>query len=191
MTTRPCAAVLAALAATAIGCTACTAAATAGASPARHNAETSRRPLAAGACPAVPLPVSQAGLRAAASLASRFAAAYLTRPPGQSPAGWLARLAPLVTGQLYGSLARSAATPALWPPGQPAAAATIAAARVRDLAAGTVILTVTARLRQATATATAGTGATTTTTALAVTVVQGAAGWAVYDVEPASAGNAG
>lgn len=189
MMSRSCAAVLAALATTAIGCTACTAAATAGASPARHLTETSRRPARTASCPDVPLPVSQAGLRAAAALAGRFAAAYLARTPGQSPGQWLARLAPLVTGQLYGSLARTAATPALWPPGQPAAAATIAAVQVRDLAAGTVVLTVTARLRQATAIV--GTGATTTTTALAVTVVTDAAGWAVYDVEPATAGNAG
>jgi hypothetical protein len=187
MMSRSCAAVLAALAATAIGCTACTAAATAGASPARHLTETSRRPASTASCPAVPLPVSQAGLRAAAALAGRFAAAYLTRPGAEVPAGWLARLAPLVTSQLYGSLARTAATPALWPPGQPAAAATIAAVRVRDLAAASVVLTVTARVRQAGTTASAATAVVT----LAVTVVQDAAGWAVYDVEPAAIGNAG
>jgi Replication-relaxation len=121
--------------------------------------------------------------RAADALAARFAADYLTRPPGEAPAGWLPRLAPMVTSQLYGTLARTAATPALWPPGQPPAAASLAAVRIRDLAAGSVILTVTARVRQAA-------GAATTTT-LAVTIVQGAAGWAVYDVEPANSGNAG
>jgi hypothetical protein len=187
MTTRPRAASLAALAATVIGCTACTAASTAGTSPARHLTETSRRPAGTASCPAVPLPVSQAGLRAATALAARFAAAYLTYLPGQSPGQWLARLAPLVTGQLYGTLARTAATPALWPPGQPAAAATIGAVQVRDLAAGSAVLTVTAWVRQAGTTA----SAATTVVTLAVTVVTDAAGWAVYDVEPATAGNAG
>ena len=175
-------AMLAMLAATAIGCAACAIPATPAAPPAR-NGTVSHHPSAAAACPAVPLPVSPAGVRAAAALAARFAAAYLTRPPGQSPAGWLARLAPMVTSQLYGTLARTAATPALWPPGQPSATAAVAAVQVRDLAAGTVILTVTAEARPAAGAA--------TTTALAVTVVQGAAGWAVYDVEPAAAGNTG
>jgi hypothetical protein len=65
-----------------------------------------------------------------------------------------------------------------------------AAVRARLPAAGTGDLvpvftaTVTAWVRQA--------GATGTTTAgLAVTVVAGADGWAVYDVEPANAGNSG
>lgn len=183
MTTCPRAGVLAALAATAItlGCTACAIPVTSCRTPVRRDA-LSHRPLATAACPAVPLPVSPAGLDAAAALAARFSAAYLTRPPGQSPAGWLARLAPMVTSQLYGTLARTAATPALWPPGQPPTAARIAAVRVRDLAAGSVILTVTARVRQGGATA-------TSTAGLAVTVVSGTAGWAVYDVEPATAGN--
>jgi len=179
---RPTPAILAMLAATAIGCAACAIPATSGGTPARHGT-VSHRSSAAAACPAVPLPVGPAGLRAAAALAGRFAAAYLTRAPGQSPAGWLARLAPMVTSQLYGTLARTADTPALWPPGQPPAAARVAAVQVRDLAAGSVILTVTARVRQA--------AAVGTTTTLAVTIVQGAAGWAVYDVEPASAGNTG
>jgi hypothetical protein len=184
MTTRPRIAVLAPLAATAItlGCTACAAAATAGASPACHPTEPSR-PAATAPGPVVPLPVSPPELRAAATLAARFAAAYLTRPPGEVAAGWLARLAPMVTGELYAVLARTAATPALWPPGQPPATAAVAAVRVRDLAAGSVILTVTVRVRQA--------GSAGSTTTLAVTVVSGAGGWAVYDVEPADAGNTG
>jgi hypothetical protein len=186
MTTCPRAAVLAALAATAIGCTACASLFTVAVSPARHQAVPGRHPAAA--CPTVSpivaLPVSPAGLRAAAALAARFAAAYLTRPPGQTPGRWLARLAPMVTSQLYAVLARTAAAPALWPPGQPPASAAVAAVRVRDLAAGSVILTVTVRVRRAG-------GAGTTTAGLAVTVVMGTAGWAVYDVEPATAGNTG
>jgi len=179
---RPPPAILAMLAATAIGCAACAIPATPAARLARHDTA-SQCPAATAARQAVPLPVSLSGVRGAAALAARFAAAYLTRPAGGSPAGWLARLAPMVTSQLYGTLARTAATPALWPTGQPPATAAVAAVRVRDLAAGSVILTVTARVRQAA-------GAATTTT-LAVTIVQGAAGWAVYDVEPASAGNTG
>jgi len=179
---RPMPAILAMLAATAIGCAACAIPATPAARLARHDTA-SQCPAATAARQAVPLPVSPAGVRGAAALAGRFAAAYLTRPAGGSPGQWLARLAPMVTSQLYGTLARTAATPALWPPGQPPAKAAVAAVRVRDLAAGSVILTVTAQARPAA-------GAATTTT-LAVTIVQGAAGWAVYDVEPASAGNTG
>jgi hypothetical protein len=179
---RPTPAILAMLAATAIGCAACAIPATSSGTPARRDTA-SHRPLAAAACPAVPLPVGPAGVRAAAALAGRFAVAYLTRPAGGSPGQWLAGLAPMVTSQLYAVLAPTAATPALWPPGQPPAAAAVAAVRVRDLAAGSVILTVTVRVRPA--------AGATTTAGLAVTVVSGAAGWAVYDVEPAAAGNAG
>lgn len=186
MTVRAATAILAMLAATALGCAACAIPVNPAAPPARPDAA-SHRPSAAAACPAVPLPVSPAGLSAADALAARFAAGYLTRPGGEAPAGWLARLAPMVTSQLYGTLARTAATPALWPPGQPPATAAVAAVQVRDLAAGSVVLTVTVRLRQADTTA----GTTTTMLTLAVTVVQDAAGWAVYDVEPATAGNAG
>ena len=143
MTTRPRAALLAALAAMAIGCTACASPFTVAVSPARHQAVPGRHPAAA--CPTV----SPAGLRAAAALAARFGAAYLTRPPGQTPDS-----------------------------------AAVAAVRVRDLAAGSVILTVTARVRRAG-------GAGTATAGLAVTVVMGTAGWVVYDVEPATAGNTG
>ena len=89
----------------------------------------------------------------------------------------------MVTGQLYGTLARTAATPALWPPGQPPATAAVAAVRVRDLAAGSVILTVTARVRQAAAPAPRPRWRSPSSPA--------AAGWAVYDVEPATAGNTG
>lgn len=178
MTSRLSAVVLAVLAFAAVACTACAA------SPA---ADSRPRQSAGASCPAaVALPVSPAGLRAAAGLAARFAAAYLTRPPGQSPARWLARLAPMVTSQLRGTLAAIAATPALWPPGQSGTARTVTV-RVRDLAPGSVVLTVQARQTDVAASG----RAATTVPGLAVTVVQGQAGWVVYDVEPATAGNAG
>ena len=143
----------------------------------------SHRPSAAAACPAVPLPVSLSGLRAAAALAARFAAAYLTRSPGQPPAGVAGPARTLCHQPALRVLARTTATPALWPPGQPPATAAVAAVRVRDLGAGSVILTVTVRPQAGQP------GATTVT--LAVTVVPPPAGWAVYDIEPATAGNAG
>ena len=103
---------------------------------------------------------------------------YDTVPPG-GPGAWLARLRPIVTGQLYGALAR-AATAGLMPRGT--ASVRVTSQEVRVLAAGSVIFTITFAQPAA-----GGPGLPS----LAVTVVPAGGGWLVYDVEPASAGDVG
>jgi hypothetical protein len=58
----------------------------------------------------------------------------------QHPRAWLARLRPMATGQLTASLARTAATPALWRLRQ-ATAGRAAAEQIRDLTPASVIFT--------------------------------------------------
>jgi len=125
------------------------------------------------------LPVSTAGIQAATAAAARFAVLYDTAPPG-GPGAWLARLHPIVTDQLYGALARAAATPSLIPSGT--GGARVTSEKIRVLAAESVIFTVTFAQPAADSRG---------LPALAVTVVPAAGGWLVYDVEPASAGNLG
>lgn len=129
------------------------------------------------------LPVTPARLEAAAALAARFAAAYDTRQPRQTPVAWLARLLPMATPQLARALAQAAATPALWPAGQ-AATAQSTGERARDITPASVIFTVQLRLALTTPA-----GHATRTDDLAVTVTASRGGWAVYDIEPATAGN--
>jgi len=131
------------------------------------------------ATPAAMLPVSPAGIQAAAAMAARFAVLYDTAPAG-GPGAWLARLRPVVTSQLYGALARAAATPGLILSGT--GSARVTSEKIRVLAAGSVIFTLTFAQPAA-----GGSGLP----ALAVTVVPAGSGWLVYDVEPASAGNLG
>jgi hypothetical protein len=186
MTTRHCAITVAALAATTI-CAACTMPQIPSGQPPptpRTRAAAPRRP-GQRSCPAVPLPVSPADLQGAAALAARFAVAYDTRRPGGTPIMWLARLRPMTTRQLSAALARTAATPALWPPGQVTAGHAVAE-QIRDLTPVSVIFIV--RVRESITTRADRTAATDD---LAVTVIRHGSGWAVYDVEPAAAGNAG
>lgn len=129
--------------------------------------------------PAPALPVTAAALAAAISTASRFTAAYYTWPAAPSPRKWLARLRPLATAQLAARLAEAAAT--VTASGQSSTAAVTGDA-IRLVTAGMVIVTVQAR--QLTAGA-AG------EVSLAVTLVPAGSGWAVYDAEPASAGDSG
>jgi hypothetical protein len=187
MITRPRAATLIMLAATATACAACAISHPPSSHPPsgqRHPAASARRPDPP-SCPAVLLPVSPPGLQAAAALAARFAAAYDTRRPGEPPGAWLARLTPMATSQLAAALARTAATPALWPPGQ-ATAAQAGAEQIRDLTPASVIFTV--QVRESVTTSA---GRAAATDDLAVTVIRDGSGWAVYDIEPAAAGNAG
>ena len=128
------------------------------------------------------LPVSPTQLEAAAALAARFTTAYTTHRPGQTPGAWLARLAPMATAQLTAALARAA-------PWQSAAvtAGQVTAEQIRDLTPGSV--TVIIGIRQ---TVTTTGGRRTVTLSFAVTLTpQPGTGWAVYDIEPADAGNAG
>src|SRR5260370_985991 len=136
------------------------------------------------AAPGLPasLPGPPARRQAAAALAARFPAAYTTPLPGQTPGAWLARLRPMATAQLTAVLARAA-------PWQSAAvtAGMVTAEQVRDLTPGSVTIIV--EIRQS---VTGSGGSQTVTLGFAVTLTrQPGAGWAVYDVEPATAGNAG
>lgn len=145
---------------------------------------TASRPAAVRAAPGLDalLPVSPARLQDAGALAARFTAAYVTHRPGQSPGAWLARLRPMATSQLTAVLARAA-------PWQSAAVTvgTVTAEQIRDLTPGSVTITV--QIRQA---VTGSGGPQTVTLGFAVTLTrQPGDGWAVYDIEPATAGNAG
>lgn len=144
-----------------------------------HQAAAPRRAATGPASPAAVLPVSPASLQTAAAVAARFAVIYDTVPPG-GPGAWLARLHPIVTGQLYGALARAAATPGLLP--RETGSARVTLEKVRVLAAGSVTFIVTFAPPAA-----GGPGMPS----LAVTVVPAGGGWLVYDVEPASAGDLG
>jgi len=169
---------LAVAAATAAACAACALLPPGRPAPRPHPAA-SPHP-AAGPGPAALLSVSLPSLQAAAALAAQFTAAYGTRRPGQPPPAWLAALQPLATQQLAASLA---ATAALWTH-HPATTAHAATGRARYLSAGSVTFTVT--LHQATS----GTRPRTLTSAYALTLTRRPrGGWAVYDIEPAAAGN--
>lgn len=132
--------------------------------------------------PAALLPISPAQLHEAAALAARFTTAYATHPPGQSPAAWLARLRPMATSQLAAALARTAATPGLWRHPWPTAGQA-ADEQIRDLTPGSVTFTL--RLCQPAA------DCGPLAAGYAVTLTGKASGWAVYDIEPATAGNTG
>jgi len=146
---------------------------------ATRPAPSSPAPAPAGTTAARPglaalLPASPAWIEAAAGLAARFAAAYTTWSYDQPPAAWLARLRPITATQLYLALARAAWTPGILAQrdhGRQAAAGTVTGERIRDLT-------------------TAG-GRSEVADDLAVTVVRAGGGQAVWDVEPAAAGNTG
>jgi hypothetical protein len=128
------------------------------------------------------LPISPAQLQAAAALAAQFTTAYTTHSPGQTQGAWLARLSPMATTQLTAALARAA-------PWQSAAvtAGQVTAEQIRDLTPGSV--TVIIGIRQSVTTSG---GQRTVALSFAVTLSpQPGTGWAVYDIEPADAGNAG
>jgi hypothetical protein len=133
------------------------------------------------------LPDSPAWIEAAAGLAARFAAAYATWSWRQPPAAYLARLRPLTATELYLALARAAGTPGILAQrdhSHLAAAGTVTGERIRGLTPGTVIITV--QVRQAISTAA---GRSEVPDDLAVTVVRAGDSQAVWDVEPAAAGN--
>jgi hypothetical protein len=163
----------------AAGCAACQ---PAHAPSAPHPAATAARP--APSPDTALLPVSLASLAAAARTAARFAAAYTTWNRRQAPAAWAARLRPLATPQLARQLTQAAATATR--SGQ-SSTGTVTSEQARMLAPGMIILTV--QVRQVT---TSPSGTTQAVTSLAITLIpEGGGGWAVYDAEPASAGDAG
>jgi hypothetical protein len=189
--------IIAALAAAALtaACTTCTllqpapGQRAAGTRPAASSPAPERTTAAATPGLAALLPASPAWIEDAAGLAARFAAAYATYSYHQPPAAYLARLRPMVTSQLYRALAQAAETPGILAQrgrGHLAVTATVTAEQIRDLTPGSVIIAV--QVRQVTTT-TSGHGHISDD--LAVTVIRDGSGQAVYDVEPAGAGNTG
>jgi hypothetical protein len=133
------------------------------------------------------LPFSPARLRAAAVLAGRFTASWDSWSWRQSPAAWLARLLPMTARELRPALAQSAGIPGLLAQRdatRQAATAAPTAEQIRDLTPGSV--TVAVAVRQV---ITSTSGTTRATASFAVTLTPRGTGWAVWDIEPASAGN--
>jgi len=133
------------------------------------------------------LPFSLARLQAATGLAARFAAAWDSWSWQQAPAAWLAALRPMAAASLGPALAQAAGTPAVLArraAARQAATATATSASIRDLDPGSVTVTVTVAQ-----VITSAAGTSQSTASLAVTVVPASGGWAVWDIEPASAGN--
>ncbi len=133
------------------------------------------------------LPFPAARLQDAATLARRFTAAWDSWSWRQSPAAWLARLRRMAAAPLYPALAQAAGTPGVLAQRTAArqtAAATTTAVRIRDLTLGSVTVTVTVRQ-----VISSRTGTTQATASFAVTLTPRGGGWAVWDIEPASAGN--
>ncbi len=133
------------------------------------------------------LPFSPARLQAAAVLAGRFTASWDSWSWRQSPAAWLARLLPMTGAELRPALAQAAGTPGVLAQRdaiRQAATATATAGRIRDLTPGSVTVAVTVRQ-----VITSTSGTTQAVTSFAVTLTPDGTGWAVWDIEPASAGN--
>jgi hypothetical protein len=133
------------------------------------------------------LPFPPARLQAAAALAARFTTAWDSWSWRQPPAAWLAALRPMTAGSLYPALAQAAGTPGVLAQrtaARQSAAATTSAVRIRDLTPGSVTLTVTVRQ-----VITSRTGTSQATASYAVTLTPRGSGWAVWDIQPASAGN--
>jgi len=154
--------------------------------PAHATATASPRPAAAPPLAAI-LPVPPARLKAAASLAGRFTAAWDSWSWRQPPAAWLARLRPMAASSLQAALAQAAGTPGVLAQRKAArqtAAATTRAVRIRDLTPGSVTISVTVAQ-----VITSRAGTSQATASFAVTLTPRGSGWAVWDIEPASAGN--
>ena len=133
------------------------------------------------------LPFSPSRLQAAAVLAGRFTASWDSWSWRQSPAAWLTRLLPMTAAELRPALAQAAGTPGVLAQRdatRQAATATAAAERIRDLTPGSVTVAVTVRQ-----VITSTSGTTQAMASFAVTLTPRATGWAIWDLEPASAGN--
>jgi len=133
------------------------------------------------------LPFTQAGLRAAADVVRRFAAAYASYSYTQSAASYERQMNGLVTPQLAGVIARGFATPGVaqirTAQKQIATGAgQITAIRAFGASNITFLVTITQKVTGTRGTKQSG-------TSYAVTVTGAAASWQVDDVQLASAGN--
>jgi hypothetical protein len=152
-----------------------------------HTTTTASPPPAAAPPLAAILPFPPPQLQAAAILASRFTAAWDSWSWQQPPAAWLAQLRPMAASSLYPALAQAAGTPGVLAQRKAArqtAAATTRALQIRDLTPGSVTISVTVRQ-----VITSRTGTSQATASFAVTLTPRGSSWAVWDIEPASAGN--
>jgi hypothetical protein len=155
--------------------------------PAHTTGPASPQPATAAPQLAAILPFPPTRLQAAATLAGRFTAAWDSWSWRQSPAAWLAALRPMTAASLQAALAQAAGTPGVLAQRTAArqtATATTSAARIRDLTPGSVTLTVTVRQ-----VITSRTGTSQATVSYAVTLTPRGSGWAIWDIQPASAGN--
>jgi Replication-relaxation len=117
----------------------------------------------------------------------RLATAWDSWSWQQSPAAWLAALAPMAAASLqaalaqaagdHGVLAQRAAT-------RQTARATVTSLQVRDLIPGSVTVTVTTAQ-----VITSSNGTSHASASWAVTLTPAGSGWLVWDIEPAAAGN--
>jgi len=135
------------------------------------------------------LPLSAAQIADAATVATSFTTAFGTYSYTQPAAAYLATLRPYATSALLTELTQAATTPGLQHlrvQQHASATATATIDIIRDIAGTTITFIVTARE------ATQSQGrAGSTTTQYAVTVAPSSSSWQVYDIEPASAGQAG
>ena len=174
----------------AAGCAACTSGQprpAAGPSPAAGSPPVTQAPAAGTPALAAILPFSPARLQAAAVLAGRFTVRWDSWSWRQSPAAWLDRLLPLAASELRPALAQAAATPGILAQRhatRQTAAATVTGEQIRDLTPGSVTIAVTVRQ-----VITSTSGTTQATAGFAVTLTPRGTGWAVWDIEPATAGN--
>ena len=158
-----------------------------GGTTARPAATAAPRPPAAATSLASLLPFPPDRLQAAASLASRFTAAWDSWSWQQPTAAWLARLQPMAAASLQPALARAAGDRGVLAQRTAArqvAVATVTALAIRDLTPGSVTVTVTAAQ-----VITGSSGASRSTAGWAVTLTPEGSGWLVWDIEPAGAGN--
>jgi hypothetical protein len=165
------------------------------AGPAAHGTALQRLPAPAGtARPGSPdiyrlLPVTAAQLAAADAVATAFTGLYGTYSYTQPVSAYLARLRPYTAPGLQAALDDAAAAPGLLQlRDQQRASATCTAtvSTIRDIASTAITVLVTARQ------ATRSQGTTHTTVQdYAVTLAPAESGWQVYDIEPATAGQAG
>jgi hypothetical protein len=173
----------------AAGCAACTSGQPQPAPRPTHAASSPLLAPAPAGSPALAaiLPFSPAQLQAAVALAGRFTASWDSWSWRQSPAPWLARLLPLAAAELRPALAQAAGTPGILAQRdatRQAATATATAGQIRDLTPGSVTVAVTVRQ-----VVTSTSGTTRAAASFAVTLTPDGTGWAVWDVEPATAGN--
>ena len=176
----------------AVGCAACTSGQpgpATGPSPGAGSPPAATAPAAGTPAPALAaiLPFSPARLQTAAILAGRWTASWDSWSWRQPPAAWLDRLLPQAAAELHPALAQAAGTPGILAQRRAtrqAATATATDEQIRDLTPGSVTIAVTVRQ-----VITSTSGTTQAMASLAVTLTPEGTSWAVWDIEPAIAGN--